>query len=127
MCDTVKQNQKAGDNSVNVQINNHGLSLSETQQLVKQEVEYQVNTIMRDNFIKLQNDALACANTRANELTQMFFDKLLQLPQEIVPQVLERLKDPDMQMSIWEAQKGYIKSGNKDKLQRISLLLRDKI
>lgn len=127
MTDTIKQDQKAGNNSINVQVNNHGLSLSETQQLVKQEVEYQVNTIMRDNFIKLQNDALACANTRANELTQMFFDKLLQLPQEIVPQVLERLKDPDMQMSIWEAQKGYIKSGNKDKLQRISLLLRDKI
>lgn len=127
MCDSVKQNQKAGDNSVNIQINNHGLSLSETQQLVKQEVEYQFNTIMKDNLIKLQNDALACANIRANELTQMFFDKLSQMPQEITTKVLERLKEPSIQMSIFEAQKGYIKSGISEKLNLLSSLLRDKI
>ena len=130
MSDIVKQNQKAGDNAINIQINGlslNGLSLSETQQIVKHEVEYRVNAILQDNFIKLREEALNCANNRANELTQMFFDKLLQLPQEVTRQVLERLKDPGIQMSILEAQKEYIKSGNKDKLQHISSLLRDKI
>lgn len=127
MTDTIKQDQKAGNNSINVQVNNHGLSLSETQQLVKQEVEYRINTILQDNLIKLQEEARVCANTRANELTQMFFDKLLKLPQEITEQVLDKLKTPSVQMSIFEAQKGYIKSGKTEKLELLSSLLRDKI
>lgn len=127
MTDTIQQNQEAGNNSFNIQIANHGASLSETQQIVKREVEYQFNVILKDNFIKLREDALACANMRANELTQIFLDKVLQLPQTITTQVLERLKEPSIQMAILEAQKGYIKSGSKDKLERLSALLRDKI
>lgn len=127
MNNTTKQTQKSGDNSVNVQINHYGVSLSDTQKLVKQEVESHINIILKDNFIKLREEALACANNRANELTQMFFDKLLKMPHEIFTQVLERLKAPAVQMSILDAQKGYIKSGQRDKLEILSSLLKDKV
>lgn len=127
MNDNVKQDQRAGDHCVNIQISNQGPSLSETQQMIKQEVEGKFHAILQDNFIKLREDALACANARSNELMTVFLDKLLQMPQTVTEQVLTRLKEPGIQMSILEAQKGYIKSGDADKLERISSLLKDKL
>lgn len=127
MSNKTEQCQKSGEGSLNIQINQNGISLSDCQAVVKKEVEYQVNALLNDNFIKLREEALACANVRANELTQMFFDKLVKLPQEIMRQVLEKLRTPEVQISILEAQKGYIKSGKSEKLKLLSSLLKDRV
>ena len=127
MTNQTEQSQKSGNNSINIQIHNNGLSLSETQELVKKEVEEKVSNLLSDNLIRLREEALACANSRANEFAQIFFDKLTKLSQSVLNQVTNNLKNPSIQMSILEAQKGYIKNGTQDKLELLSSLLKDKV
>lgn len=124
----VKQTQTSGDNSNNIQVNikNEGLSYTEIKEIIQTEVEKHGSALYADNFIKLREIALETAENRSKLFLNIFTKKLLELPEEILNKVEKKFKDPSFQSSIFEAQKGYIKSGNKEKLELLSNLLTDK-
>jgi hypothetical protein len=107
MSDSVKQTQKAGDHSENVQgqhveIHHHGLTLSDARQLFLD--------LFEANFYRLQSVARRTAEERAAELTEKYLDQLLKRS----PSALDSSADPGMQAAILTAQWEYARSGDKD-------------
>lgn len=98
--------QDGGDNSSNFQaagdIHLHGLDADEARNVALE--------VFRSNAIELAGVAQAVAVARAEELTNEFLRKL----QEDAPSKIDSLSDPDMQSSVFEAQKAFARSGEED-------------
>src|SRR5690348_8087958 len=107
MTDYLKQNQKAGDHSTNVQAqrveihHHHASSLAEVQQLCM--------NLFADNFLRLQSIARDTAENRAREITEKFLQELMTRN----PAGLEAAAEPDMQAAIFTAQRDYARFGTK--------------
>jgi hypothetical protein len=104
------QNQKSGDNSKNLQAGRdiivHGLSYTETKDLVKTEAQ----EVFKSNSLVLANEAYKLVLSRSEELIDSFLRKL----EDRKPEAIESMRDPGMQYSLYNAQKEYAKTGDKD-------------
>lgn len=99
--------QEGGDGSTNLQagvINNHyyGMSNSQVKELFME--------LFNDNFIRLRKEAAIIAQRRAEEITEAFLAQLI----EKSPEVIQELSQPGMQDALFNAQKEYAKSGDKN-------------
>lgn len=100
------QKQQGGDSSTNLQgqsiIINQGISYSDARDIALD--------VYKANFIQLSQDAADLARKRAEELTDSFLEKLKET-QEIA---INEMQQPAMQTALYEAQKQYAKSGDKN-------------
>ena len=104
------QEQKSGDNSKNLQAGRdifvHGLTYTETKDLVKTEAQ----EVFKQNSLVLANEAYNLVLSRSEELLDSFLKKL----ETKKPEAIEAMRDPGMQYSLFNAQKEYSKTGDKD-------------
>ncbi len=100
----IKQKQKSGNDSINIQAKeiNVGLTYDDVKSIALD--------IFNANFIKLSHEAAEIAKFRATELIDQYLSTLAVR----APEALESSNDPDMQYSLFMAQKEYARSGNKD-------------
>lgn len=99
------QKQRSGDHSISIQgrsIIFEGISYSEARQIALD--------VYKANFLRLSNDAAKLAVRRAEELTDSFLSQLYKRR----PEAISSMADPGMQMVLFEAQKEYARTGNKD-------------
>lgn len=101
------QNQQGGDNSTNLQgrtivIYNQGISYADAREIALD--------VYKANFIQLAQDAAVLARTRAEELTDSFLAKLNIENHDAISE----MQQPGMQASLFEAQRQYAKTGDKD-------------
>ncbi|HMN24380.1 MAG TPA: hypothetical protein PKE38_07765 [Ignavibacteriaceae bacterium] len=115
---TEKQLQKSGDNSTNVQagniIINQGISYSEAKEIAID--------VFKNNFIELSSSAAEEASKRVEEFVEDYLTKL----KSKNPNLLENVKDPGLQYSIFEAQKSYARTGDKDLFNLLVNVLLDR-
>jgi hypothetical protein len=102
-----RQEQSSGDDSVNIQAGhgitfNVGVSASEVRELALD--------VYRANFLELRGIAEDVARERAERITNDFIDALKTRNSD----GLASIQDPDMQVAIYNAQKGYACSGDAD-------------
>lgn len=102
----LKQKQESGDSSLNIQAQ----SISVTTGLTYAEVKEIATDIFRANFLELKSEARILVEQRADELISNFLSKL----EKEHPEAITAAADPDMQYVIYESQKAYARSGNKD-------------
>lgn len=100
------QKQDSGDDSTNLQaqsiVVNHGISYSDAKEIALD--------VYKANFLQLSKDAAQIARQRAEELTDDFLQKLQQENESAI----ESMNEPSMQAALYEAQKQYAKTGDKD-------------
>lgn len=121
MINNESQKQTSGDNSINIQANGD-IILAPNKEVMKAELLQ----IFFDNYPNLRKLAQEEANQKAKELTNEFIQRISQQEEKILKNINEKLSQPNMQMAVFEAQKGYAKYGNKEKLDRLAELLVDK-
>jgi hypothetical protein len=111
MSNSLKQDQRAGDNSTNLQAQHvevhqhhhyHGLSVEQAGQLFM--------SLFEANFYRLQSVARQTAEERAGEITEKFLAELMRRN----PAGLAVAQDPDMQAVIFTAQREYARSSRQD-------------
>lgn len=105
MFEKTNQKQDSGDNSQNIQVAGNliiGITEASAREIALD--------IYRENFIKLATEAKEIAFNRVEELVEDFLGKL----HERNPESLDSLKDPGMQVSLFNAQKEYAKTGDKN-------------
>jgi hypothetical protein len=99
------QNQKAGDNSTNIQAGSiniqRGVSATEVRQIALD--------VFWANFLQLTGEARDIARRRAEEFTEEFLKRL----QEQHAVGLQQAKEPDFQYALFTAQKEYARTGDK--------------
>lgn len=100
------QKQEGGDSSTNLQgqsiVINQGISYSDAKEIALD--------VYKANALQLSTDAAETARSRAEELTGDFFKKL----QEENEGAIDEMAQPGMQSALYEAQKQYAKTGDKD-------------
>jgi hypothetical protein len=101
------QNQKAGDNSTNIQaggsvVIQQGLTVTEARQIALD--------VFKGNYLTLAGEAVDVARRRAEEVTEAFLKKL----QTQNPEGLKQAKEPDFQHAVFTVQKEYARCGDKD-------------
>ncbi len=101
------QGQSGGDDSVNIQTGQNatvyvGVTVSQVRDIALD--------VFRANFLELRGLAEEVARDRAERITRDFIDAL----QARNPDGLASIQDPDMQLAIYNAQKGYASSGDED-------------
>lgn len=100
------QKQEAGDDSTNLQaqsiILHQGISYSDAKEIALD--------VYKHNFLQLSQDAAQVAQKLAKELTDNFFDKL-KIENEAA---IASMNKPSMQAALYDAQKQYAKTGDKD-------------
>lgn len=105
-----KQNQNSGNESLNNQAGRdiiiNGLTYIETKLLVKEEAL----KVFKDNSLILTEEAYKTILSRAEVLFENFLQKL----EETKPEAIESMRDPGMQYCVYNAQKEYAKTGDKD-------------
>ena len=110
----------SGNDSTNVQgrdhvtlnqTNNYGVLAGEARQIAMD--------VFKANFFELSQNAHEIALRRAEELTDQLIEKLKNEKQSI----LEEIKNPDMQYAIFEAQKSYVRLGDKELMDLLVDLL----
>ena len=123
----------SGDSSKNLQagnditnINNYGLSTSDVIEIIKTVGKAELLQLFMDNFTVMKNLAKEIADDRAKEITNEFNEKLLAQEEDVILKVHKRLSQPDMQSAFFEAQKGYAKTGDKNKSNLLTDLLINK-
>ncbi|MEZ8157624.1 LPO_1073/Vpar_1526 family protein [Vibrio splendidus] len=98
--------QQGGDSSNNFQgqslVINQGISYSDARDIALD--------VYKSNFIQLSEDAAKLAKHRAEELTDNFLETLKETNQAAISE----MKQPSMQAALYEAQKQYAKSGDKE-------------
>ncbi|MBF0707713.1 hypothetical protein IQ283_14040 [Alkalihalobacillus hwajinpoensis] len=94
--------QKSGDNSTNYQAEtmNIGVSADEARNIAID--------VFKSNFLDLSQQAADLATTRAERLVNDYLEKL----SKQYPDGIEKMKNPDMQYALFEAQKEYARTGN---------------
>lgn len=103
MSDSLKQNQKAGDHSQNLQaqtINITGITVAEARQIALD--------VFKANAMELAGTARELFERRGREFIERYLDEL----QRRKPDGLSALKDPDMQYALFVGQQGYARSGS---------------
>ncbi len=98
--------QKTGNNSTSYQAQNIVINQGPSEQQVR---EIALN-VFKDNFIELSDIAKNTARSRAEEITNDFVIKL----QKENPDALNKAQDPDFQDALFNVQKEYAKSGDKE-------------
>lgn len=106
MINRVIKNQKAGNNSTNVQTDsitiNNGISYMEAKEIALD--------VFKDNFLQLTEQATRIARERAEEITTVFLNQLeVQNNEGII-----NAQDPDFQHALFTVQKEYARTGDKD-------------
>lgn len=100
------QKQTAGDQSTNLQggsiVIHQGISYADAKEIALD--------VYKANFLTLAQDAASMAVQRAEKLTDDFLSRL----QEEVPDTMESMRDPSMQMAIFNAQREYAKTGDSE-------------
>jgi hypothetical protein len=103
------QKQQGGDSSTNLQgksiVIHQGISYSDAKEIALD--------VYRANFLQLSQDAAELARDRAEELTDNFLVKLKEENEAAVSE----MSTPGMQAAIYEAQKQYAKTGDKNLVQ----------
>ncbi|WP_422448084.1 LPO_1073/Vpar_1526 family protein [Thermoanaerobacterium sp. DL9XJH110] len=118
MLDGIKQVQKSGNNSTNIQANEvkiiNGITYSEARQIAEE--------VFEANFYRLSEQAMQVAKARANEITDYFLSEL----QKRAPNALSSMLDPDMQFALYTSQREYARTGDKDLGQLLVDILVDR-
>lgn len=119
MTKKTNQTSKSGDNSTTVQAEtvniNQGLNYSEVKDIALD--------VFNSNFLQLSKEALNTAVQRAEEITNDFIERL----KKDKPDSLESAKDPGFQSALYEVQKNYAKTGDKDMADVLVDILVDRI
>lgn len=120
MTKKTNQTSKSGDNSKTIQ--------TETINIINQWLNYsEVKDIALDvfnsNFLQLSKEALDTAKQRAEEITNDFIERL----KKDKPNSIESTKDPGFQNALYEAQKNYAKTGDKDMADVLVDILVDRV
>lgn len=106
MINDKNQKQEGGDSSTNLQgkniVINQGISYSDAKDIALD--------VYKANFLQLSQEAAELARARAEELTDDF---LIKLKEENESAVTE-MNTPGMQAALYEAQKQYAKTGDKN-------------
>lgn len=106
MNNKAKQTIKTGDNSTSLQAQhmtvNQGMSYVDVKNIALD--------VFNSNFLELSKEASHTAVERAEEITNSFIERLKQEK----PAYIESVKDPGFQYALFEAQKNYAKTGDKD-------------
>lgn len=110
----MKQTQRAGDNSINVQgdVVHFGVSYRDAREIAKD--------VFEENIVKFTEVARDIASERANEFTEKLISSL-------PVKALESLQDPDVQRSLFYAQQEFACSGEKDLGELLLKLLADRM
>ncbi|MBW3357751.1 LPO_1073/Vpar_1526 family protein [Streptomyces microflavus] len=110
----MRQTQKAGDNSINVQgdVVHFGVSYRDAREIAKD--------VFEENIVKFTEVARGTASRRAHEFTEKLISSL---PVE----ALESLQDPDVQRSLFYAQQEFACSGEKGLGELLLKLLADRM
>lgn len=102
----INQNQKSGSNSNNLQVEklvvNNGISYSEAKEIAID--------VFKSNFLELSKQASQTALLRAEEITDNFLNSLKNKNLETI----DAIKDPGFQYALFESQKQYAKTGDKN-------------
>lgn len=100
------QKQEGGDSSTNLQGRNitinQGISYSDAKEIALD--------VYKSNFLQLSQDASRVARERAEEITDNFLQKLKKENESAI----KSMNEPSMQAALYEAQKQYAKTGDKD-------------
>ena len=100
------QKQEGGDSSTNLQGKNitinQGISYSDAKDIALD--------VYKINFLQLSQDAAQTARERAEEITDNFLGKLKKENESAI----DSMNEPSMQAALYEAQKQYAKTGDKD-------------
>jgi hypothetical protein len=110
MSNSLKQDQRAGDHSLNVQGQVVHIEQQIHQGLTPEQARSELIALFEENFYRLQSVARQTAEERAGEITEKFLDEL----KHRNPAGLEAAQDVDMQAAIFDAQKAYARTGDKD-------------
>ena len=102
----IKQIQKSGGDSTNIQVEtvniNQGTPYNEVKEIVLD--------LFKANYLDLSEKAAEIAQKRAEEITEKFLYKL----NKEYPCGLNQAEDPDFQYSVFTVQKEYARSGDKE-------------
>lgn len=115
------QTSKSGDNSKTLQVET--LNNYIQQGLTYVEIKEIFLDLFKSNFLTLSQEAVQTATKRAEEITNSFIEKL----QKENPDSLESVKNPGFQSALYEAQKSYAKTGDKDMADVLVDILVDRI
>lgn len=100
------QSQKGGDHSTNIQANQvtliQGPTLSEVREIAHE--------VFKANFYSLGGEAAEIARSRAEQITEKYFQKL----EEQGEGGFRQAKEPDFQYALFTVQKEYAKTGDKE-------------
>jgi len=104
--------QKAGNSSTNLQVVNFGISYTDAQEIAL--------NVFKDNFLKLSKEAENTAVKRIEELVNDFLNNLYETNKELI----NKLQEPAVQYSLYNVQREYAKTGDKElKVQSLYLLV----
>lgn len=118
------QKQQSGDNSTNMQLNN--VTIVNNYKIIGNNEKEKLMTTFKSSMPSLKESAQYELNKSAKDVSDGFIDKTTEQEEKIIKKIFERLSEPNMQIAIFEAQKGYAKYGNKEKLDRLIELLIEK-
>ncbi|HAF02040.1 MAG TPA: hypothetical protein DCO68_00045 [Methylophilaceae bacterium] len=117
MISASKQEQISGDNSNNIQattVNINGVTYEQARQIALD--------VYKSNALELAGIAKDIATSRVEQFTE----RLLKNLAEKAPHALKSASDPDFQHSIFEAQKAFARSGDKNLEDILVSLLEDR-
>ncbi|EOU1649694.1 LPO_1073/Vpar_1526 family protein [Clostridium perfringens] len=103
-----------GNMTNNIQIVSAGLSYTDVKNICLD--------LFRENFINMKREANTTIEERIEEFTEAYIGRIKNLKSEVV----EELKNPDMQYILYEGQKGYALNGNEELLERLIFLLSER-
>lgn len=106
MIESKVQKQESGDGSTNLQ----GKSIILHQCISYSDAKEIALDVYKANFLQLSEDAAQVARDRAEEITDNFLQKL----KDENEGAIDSLNEPSMQAALYEAQKQYAKTGDKD-------------
>lgn len=119
MTKKTNQKSKSGDNSTTFQAEtvniNQGLNYSEVKDIALD--------VFNSNFLQLSKEALNTAVQRVEEITNNFIERL----KKDKPDSLESVNDPGFQSALYEVQKNYAKTGDKDMADVLVDILVDRV
>jgi hypothetical protein len=119
MTNKTTQTSKSGDNSTTVQAE----KVTIIQGVTYNDVKEIALGVFNSNFLQLSKEALDTAVQRAEEITNDFIERL----KKEKPDSLETAKDPGFQNALYEAQKSYAKTGDRDMADVLVDILVDRV
>lgn len=120
-----KQTIKSGDDSTAVQIQNVNIYLANPEQFSKDTIEQAITTSIITKPDEIRNQTKATIYERQNNFANKFVEGIKNFTKENLDKFAKRFAEPDMQLSIENAQKSYAKYGDNNKLEQlINLLLK---